>query len=115
MITDIYGRELYIGGNVLWHDPDEEHRDLTRIWHVDSISADEDDAVVLISDECSQAEVFPHELENAILDFSNRKTGTDLVRCNNCGFMMFVNVGEDLCHHCSKEGCLSDIEQNIDD
>jgi hypothetical protein len=113
MITDIYGRELYIGGNVIWHDPDEEHRDLTRIWHVDSISADEDDAVVLISDECSQAEVFPHELENAIFDFSSCES-SDIVKCCNCGAMMYIDTHEDVCPRCDKDGCLSDVEQNVD-
>ena len=63
MAKDIFGKEIKVGDCVLWHDPDEDTRDLNRVWGIDSISSDEEDAVVLISDDFSEAEVYPYELE----------------------------------------------------
>jgi hypothetical protein len=49
---------------VLWYDPDEETRDLTRLWAIDKINGDDEDSIILISDELGcESEVFGHELE----------------------------------------------------
>lgn len=44
---------------VLWHDPDESARDLSRIYTVYRTSGE----MCLIADEYSEAEVLPNELE----------------------------------------------------
>lgn len=59
MAFDIDGKRLGIGDSVVWFDPDEDARDLERIWVVDDIKG----SIVLISDDYSEAEVYPHELK----------------------------------------------------
>lgn len=64
MVSDRNEEKLNVGDCVLWHDPDEETRDLTRIWAIDRINGTDEDSVILISDELgSEAEVFGWELE----------------------------------------------------
>lgn len=64
MVKDRNRKKLNIGDCVLWHDPDEETRDLTRIWAIDAINGTDEDSIILISDEYgSEAEVFGYELE----------------------------------------------------
>lgn len=58
-IKDRKGQKLSIGAKVIWYDPEEEARDLSRVWTVDSIS----DELINISDEYSEAEVLPNEIE----------------------------------------------------
>ena len=48
--TDMFGERIEVGDCVLWHDPDEETRDLSRVWAIDSIASDNEDAVILITD-----------------------------------------------------------------
>ncbi len=59
MVTDRNGKQISVGANVKWYDPQEEFRDLTRVWQVDNVSEE----IVNISDEYSEAEVLPSELE----------------------------------------------------
>lgn len=59
-VKDRKGKVLKKGQKVKWHDPEEEARDLSRVYVVDKIHNED---VVLISDKCSVAEVMPHELE----------------------------------------------------
>ena len=64
MVKDRNRKKLSVGDCVLWHDPDEETRDLTRIWAIDAINGTDEDSIILISDEYgSEAEVFGYELE----------------------------------------------------
>ena len=63
MVKDRGGKQLKVGDCVLWYDPEEETRDLTRIWGIDKINGDDEDSIILISDDFSEAEVFGHELE----------------------------------------------------
>lgn len=56
---DRNGRQIIVGSKVIWYDPQEEYRDLTRVYDVDDLEGD----TVYISDEYSEAEVFPQELE----------------------------------------------------
>ena len=56
---DMKGRFLHGGDKVIWYDPDVKHRDLQRVWTVDSISEE----LITIFDEFSEAEVFPNELK----------------------------------------------------
>ena len=63
MVRDRNNEELKVGDCVRWYDPDEETRDLTRLWGVDKINGDGDDSIILISDDFSEAEVWGCELE----------------------------------------------------
>jgi hypothetical protein len=63
MVRDRNNKKLNVGDCVLWHDPDPETRDLTRLWGIDKINGDDEDSIILISDDFSEAEVFGHELE----------------------------------------------------
>ena len=58
MVVDKNGTRIDQGDEVQWCDPEEEARDLERIWTVNSINGD----IVLISDDYSEAEVLPSEL-----------------------------------------------------
>ena len=51
--------EIKVGNNVIWYDPAIESRDLGRVWVVDKINGE----IVYISDDYSEAEVFPNELK----------------------------------------------------
>lgn len=57
---DKNGKIIHAGDNVRWCGPEESARDLKRVWTVNEIHSEE---CVLISDEYSQAEVMPEELE----------------------------------------------------
>ena len=59
MVVDRNGKKISVGANVIWYDPEEEARDLTRVWQVDDVSEE----IVNISDDYSEAEVLPSELE----------------------------------------------------
>ena len=59
---DIHGDELHIGDKVLWHDPDEENRDLTRVYEIFDIQGD----IISISDEYGESEVYANELEKVL-------------------------------------------------
>ena len=59
IVRDRKGMVLIEGDSVLWYDPEEEARDLGRVYKVYEVS----DEVVLIADDDSEAEVFPEELE----------------------------------------------------
>lgn len=59
---DIHGEELKIGDKVVWYDPDEEFRDLTRIYEIFDIQGD----IISISDEYGESEVYASELEKVL-------------------------------------------------
>lgn len=56
---DRKGEKIVLGAHVIWYDPQEEYRDLERVYIVDGFKGD----IVLISDDWSEAEVNPCELE----------------------------------------------------
>lgn len=56
---DIDGNEINVGDSVVWYDPDEEARDLERVYQVFEIESDE---LIRIADEYSEAEVPACEL-----------------------------------------------------
>ena len=58
-VLDRNGKEIEIGSHVIWFDPEIDARDLDRVWTVDDYTED----IVQISDECSEAEVYPSEIE----------------------------------------------------
>lgn len=59
---DINGNPIELGDEVIWYDPEEEMRDLSRKWIVRKI---DDDIILITADEpyYSEAQVFPNELE----------------------------------------------------
>ena len=59
-IKDRKGKILKKGQKVIWYDPEEEARDLSTVYKVDKVVSEE---MVLISNEFSEAEVFPEELK----------------------------------------------------
>ena len=59
-IKDRKGKALRKGQKVIWYDPEEDARDLTEVYVVDKIHNEE---VVMISNDYSEAEVSPSELE----------------------------------------------------
>lgn len=59
MIKDRKGTEIKLGSKVLWYDPDEDYRDLSRVWTVYEITED----IVYLSDEFGETEVYPTEIE----------------------------------------------------
>lgn len=63
MVVDRNNKKLNVGDCVLWYDPDPETRDLNRVWAIDEIKGEDEDSVILISDDFSEAEVFGWELE----------------------------------------------------
>ena len=58
-VKDRKGRVLKEGDSVIWYDPEEEYRDLDRVYKVYEIS----DSCILIADDNSEVEVFPEELQ----------------------------------------------------
>lgn len=50
--------EIKIGDKVIWYDPANDARDLSRVWTIDKIT----DEIVYISDDFSESEVFANEL-----------------------------------------------------
>lgn len=71
--VDRNGMQLKKGDHVIWYDPDTEHQDLTRIYTIDEIRGEDDDDIILISDDYSETEVWASEL--ALYDNQNRKNG----------------------------------------
>ena len=71
--VDRNGRQLKKGDHVIWYDPDTEHQDLTRIYTIDEIRGEDDDDIILISDDYSETEVWASEL--ALYDNQDRKNG----------------------------------------
>ena len=59
-VTDRKGKPLKKGQKVKWYDPDRSARDLKRIYTVDKVHNED---VVFISDDFSEAEVMPQELQ----------------------------------------------------
>lgn len=57
-MKDRNGYEIKMGDYVKWYDPEESARDLSRTYLIWDIR----DEMVLITDEYSEAEVFPCEL-----------------------------------------------------
>ena len=55
---DRNGKPISVGSRVIWYDPERSARDLKRVWVVDDMRGD----IVYISDEYSEAEVYPQEL-----------------------------------------------------
>ena len=63
-MKDRNGNEIKVGDYVKWYDPEESARDLSRTYLVWDIR----DEMVLITDEYSEVEVFPSELEIDVID-----------------------------------------------
>lgn len=59
-VKDRKGKSLKVGQKVIWFDPEVEARDLSEVYVVDKIHNEE---VVMISNDYSEAEVNPCELE----------------------------------------------------
>lgn len=59
--VDMNGNPIKVGSKVKWYDPDESARDLSRVWSVFDVKSDGE--TVCISDDYSEAEVLPQELE----------------------------------------------------
>ena len=59
---DMLGDELEIGDKVLWADPDDEARDLNRVWEVYAIQSEELVKIYTDQNYHSEAEVNPNEL-----------------------------------------------------
>jgi hypothetical protein len=59
---DMLGDELEIGDKVLWADPDDEARDLNRVWEVYAIQSEELVKIYTDQNFHSEAEVNPNEL-----------------------------------------------------
>ena len=57
-IISLNGDKLEVGMKVIWNDPDESARDLSRVWTIDNINGE----VISISDGYSEAEVTANEL-----------------------------------------------------
>jgi uncharacterized OB-fold protein len=45
----------------------------------------------------------------------NNSEYCDFVMCNNCGRMMLVNHGEDVCPECDSEGTFSWVEEDFEE
>ena len=58
---DMLGDELEIGDKVLWADPDDEARDLNRVWEVYAIQSEELVKIYTDQNYHSEAEVNPNE------------------------------------------------------
>ena len=56
---DRNGKQISIGSKVIWYDPDKSKKDLKRIWTVYNLGG----SIVYISDDSSEAEVYPNELK----------------------------------------------------
>jgi len=59
-VLDRNKKPLHKGQKVRWYDPEESARDLNRIY---TVYEDPEPEMVRIADECSEAEVYPEELE----------------------------------------------------
>ena len=47
-----------------------------------------------------------------VIIYPNVEEG-DFVRCNNCGKVMLLPYGSDICPECGKEGCLAWADDSI--
>lgn len=109
MTKDRNGNQLVVGGYAKWYDPDESYRDLERVYEIVKISGDDDDAIVLIADGFSEAEVLPSEL-----------MVVDGHRCSICGKPMewddniWINSSFGVCQDCY-EKIPEDVRENISD
>lgn len=69
MIYDRNKQPLMVGDCVLYHDCDEDTRDLDRVWAVDSIEGNDtnvenEETIIHLSDDLGcELEAYPHELE----------------------------------------------------
>ncbi|MDD6552171.1 MAG: hypothetical protein PUF37_01090 [Prevotellaceae bacterium] len=62
-MTDKLGNDIREGDCVIWYDPEQESRDLSRIWTIDKIDGDNEDSIIHISDDFGEAEVCRNEIE----------------------------------------------------
>ena len=62
-MKDKNGNSIYVGSKVIWWDAQEDVRELDRVYVVDEIRGNEEDSIILISDEFGEAEVWGFELE----------------------------------------------------
>ena len=64
MVKDKFGKEIKVGSKVIWFDPEKAAQDLERVYEVFDIEdTGEDDSIVDIYDNYSEAQVFPNELK----------------------------------------------------
>lgn len=71
MVYDRNKQPLMVGDCVLYHDCDEDTRDLDRVWAVDSIEGNDtnldnenEENIIHLSDDLGcELEAYPHELE----------------------------------------------------
>ena len=69
MIYDRNKQPLMVGDCVLYHDCDEDTRDLERVWAIDSIGGNDtnvenEETIIHLSDDLGcELEAYPHELE----------------------------------------------------
>lgn len=56
---DRNGKTIKVGSKAKWYDPEEEYRDLDRIWNVNEVSEE----IIYLSDDFSELEAYPSELE----------------------------------------------------
>lgn len=63
-VKDINGKTIKKGCQVIWHDPETDAQDLSRVWEVYDVSED----IVYIADDYSEAEVLPNEIEVVTLN-----------------------------------------------
>lgn len=59
-MRDRNGKKILVGNKVKWYDPQEEYRDVNRVWEVSHIH---DNGIILLCDVFGDAEVYPQELE----------------------------------------------------
>ena len=56
---DINGKEIKVGQHCIWHDPEVEYQDLSRVWEIYGITEE----IIFIADENGEAEALPNEIE----------------------------------------------------
>ena len=56
-------KKISIGDKVRWYDPEEDHRQLDRIYTITKINGCQNDDVILLTDDVSEVEVFASEIE----------------------------------------------------
>ena len=60
-MKDFNGKTIELGQHIRWHDPQDEYKDLARVWEVYDLN--EENEIVCIKDDYGEAEVFPREIE----------------------------------------------------
>ena len=60
---DKNGEKISIGDKVRWYDPEEDHRQLDRIYTITKVNGCQNDDVILLTDDVSEVEVFASEIE----------------------------------------------------